>query len=51
MSDVHHWKRLEDLQIENKRLTEKLYELSETVAKLRQAKAVAVSRTSARSES
>jgi len=41
MSDIEHLKRLEDLQIENKRLTERLFELSETVARLREAQAFA----------
>jgi hypothetical protein len=52
MSDVdHHLKRLEDLQIENKRLTERLSELSETVARLREAQTFAETISPAKSES
>jgi len=51
MSDIDHLKRLEDLQIENRRLTERLSELSETVARLREAQAFAEVLSSAKSES
>ena len=50
MSDVQHLKRLEDLQIENKRLTEKLFELTDSVAKLKLAQSAAALRHSAKSD-
>ena len=43
-------KRLEDLQIENRQLTEKLSELLESIARLRAAKAISGARASQRSE-
>jgi hypothetical protein len=51
MSNIEHLKKLEELQLENKRLTEKLFELSESVAKLRQARAGAATRPFAQSDS
>jgi hypothetical protein len=50
MSQDECLKRLEDLQIENRQLTEKLSELLESVARLRAAKAISRSRASQRSE-
>jgi hypothetical protein len=51
MSNIRHLKRLEDLQTENKQLTEKLSELAMTVAKLKLAETLAALRPSRRSES
>jgi DNA-binding protein H-NS len=51
MSNIEHLKKLEELQLENKRLTEKLFELSESVAKLRQARASAATRPFAQLDS
>lgn len=51
MSEVEHLRKLEELQIENKQLTERLFELSESIAKLKQARTLATRRLYVRSES
>ncbi len=50
MLDIQRLKRLEDLQIENLRLNEKLSELALTIARLKLAEALAALRSSRGSE-
>jgi hypothetical protein len=51
MAAAEHLKKLEALRIENKRLNEKLYELSESIAKLKKAQGVPIVRRSGHIES